>query len=227
MKIIAIIPARGGSKGIAKKNIIDLAGKPLMAWSIDAALQSAYISKTIVSSDDQQILAVAAEYGAQPLLRSKDLATDSSPTAPLVVHALEHYQALGEKFDYMVLLQPTSPLRQSKDIDQAIEQMIEQKASALISVFIPKHTPFKAFKENAQGFLEGLVDNETPFKRRQDLPPTYMPNGAIYIVAVASFLKSHQLFTDNTIPYIMPESQSLDIDTLDDMAQALRHFLHK
>ncbi len=213
LKVIAIIPARGGSKSLPHKNIYLINNKPMIAYSIDASIASSYIDKTIVSSDDDDILNVAKTYKAELLKRPIDLATDTAPTEPVIKHVLENFAG----YDLLILLQPTSPLRTVKHIDAAIELLISKKATSLISVYEPKHTPFKSFKENAQGYLEGLVDNKTPFMRRQDLPKVYMPNGAIYISYVKDFLISQSLFSAKTIPFVMDEAISVDVDTIEDI----------
>ncbi len=215
LKFLSIIPARGGSKGIPKKNIIELAGKPLIAWTIEASLKSKYISKTIVSSDSDEILNIASKYNCHTIKRPGELATDEANSQVVIEHVLKNINA--DSYDYLLLLQPTSPLRDSKDIDLAIEKIIEKKATALISVYTPEHTPLKAFLQNEEGFLKGLVNNKYPFLRRQDLPTVYMPNGAIYIIKIDEFLKHKQLFTNQTIHYKMSIEKSLDIDTFEDL----------
>ena len=200
-----------------RKNIIDLAGKPLIAWTIDASLNSKYITKTVVSSDDAEILAIARRYGADALMRPDALATDTSSSQEVVEHAIN---SLSEPYDYVILLQPTSPLRDSMAIDDAFELFFQSDASALISVREIDSKILKAFKENELGYIEGISNNEYPFTRRQDLPKTYMSNGAIYIVKVDEFMKNSTLFTNKTISYLMNDVKSLDIDTVDDLKKA-------
>lgn len=217
--ILAIIPARGGSKWLPKKNIIDLAGRPLIAWTIDASLQSKYITKTIVSSDSDEILQIAKEYGADILKRPDEFATDTASSEMVVEHALE---SLNMQFDYVILLQPTSPLRDKNDIDDAFEKLFALNATALISVCEFDNKILKAFKENKNGYLEGISNNKFPFMRRQDLPKTYISNGAIYIIKVDDFLKNNSFFTDKTISFVMGEVKSLDIDTNEDLDKMRR-----
>ena len=218
MKILAVIPARGGSKGLPGKNIMDVAGKPLIAWSIDASLDAKEISKTLVSSDDDKILEIARQYGAETLKRPDVLASDEAGSEGLILHALDVEKTLGNHYDYVMLLQPTSPLRNAADIDTAVTQLKNSQAKALISVYTPEHTPYKAFKMNSAGRLEGLVDNKTPFMRRQDLPKTFMPNGAIYLIETAEFEKTGSLFCEEgTLAYEMSLEKSLDIDTMEDV----------
>lgn len=208
MKIISIIPARGGSKGLPKKNILELAGKPLIAWTIESSLKSKYISKTIVSSDCDEILNISSKYGSEILKRPDELARDTTPTEPVVEHILQNIKDLGN-YSYLVLLQPTSPLRDEKDIDEAISKLIQEKdATALISVKEIDNKILKAFKINNNGYLEGISNNKYPFMRRQDLPKVFMPNGAIYIISINEFLKTKRLFSDNAISYLMNEEKS-------------------
>lgn len=215
-KVIAIIPARGGSKGVPLKNMVLVNEKPLIDWTIDAALDSKCISTVVVSSDSEIILNhVKQKNNVICIKRPSNLAQDDTPTEPVIIHALE--QMDDKEFDVILLLQPTSPLRTSKDIDTAYEAFIESKASALISVFEPKHHPLKSFKKNNNGFLEGLINNKFPFMPRQELPEVYQPNGAIYMICKKDFLDSKQLMTNKTIPFIMTEENSVDIDSLLDI----------
>lgn len=213
LKVISIIPARGGSKGLPLKNIYLINNKPLIAYSIEVSIGSTYIDKTIVSSDSEDVLNVGKKFKADILKRPADLASDTVPTEPVIKHVLENF--LG--YDLLILLQPTSPLRTVNHVNAALELFISKQATSLISVYEPKHTPFKSFKENEAGYLEGLVDNKTPFMRRQDLPKVYMPNGAIYICYVKDFLNSESLFSTKTIPFVMDEAVSVDVDTIDDV----------
>lgn len=221
-KVLAIIPARGGSKGLPKKNIIDLAGKPLIAWTIEASLGSKYITKTIVSSDSDEILEVVKNYNTDILKRPIEFASDTSSSEVVVKHVLE---TLDEKYDYIILLQPTSPLRTTVDIDNAFEQLFSSDATALISVCEYDNKILKAFKENEFGYIEGISNNKYPFVRRQDLPKTYMSNGAIYIIKIDKFLENKSFFTDKTISFIMDEIKSLDIDTKEDLDKVNKYII--
>ena len=148
MKVLAIIPARGGSKGIPRKNIIQFSGKPLIQWSIDAALNSSVITDIAVSSDDDEILElVKKNVQIKTIKRPKELAQDNSRTEPVLVHALENIKDV--KYDYLVLIQPTSPLRKASDIDEAFNKLIAINDNSLISVCSIEHHPFKSFKISA------------------------------------------------------------------------------
>jgi CMP-N,N'-diacetyllegionaminic acid synthase len=218
MKVIAIIPARGGSKGIPRKNLVNFSGKPLMQWSIDAALKSKYITDVVVSSDDDEILNVA-QLNEEVLVikRPKELAQDTSKTAPVLTHVLESLKEV--KFDYLILLQPTSPLRTAKDIDLAFEKLLNSEATSLISVCELEHHPFKSFKVDEKGYLQGVINNDYPFYPRQSLPKAYRANGAIYIIKVNNFIKDKRLLTNKATYFEMSIDASLDIDTLKDLRQ--------
>jgi len=217
-KILAIIPARGGSKSIPKKNIVPLAGKPLIAWTIEAALKSKYIDKVAVSSDSDEILSVGKQYGAQPVKRPAHLATDKAAPEPLVFQVMDW---LKEKEDYkpdiIVYLQPTSPLRDKKEINGALETFFRKNCTTLISVYELEKKYLKTFTLNDKGFLQGSVNNKYPFMNRQELPNVYMPDGAIYIITRSAFVKTGQLFSDKTIPYFMGPGGNIDIDSIDDL----------
>ena len=221
LKVLAIIPARGGSKGLKGKNIAPINGVPLLAYSIQAAQKSKYVDLCVVSSDCPRILELAKAYDSEVIQRPAQLAGDSANSECVVEHVISYFP----DFDLILLLQPTSPLRSSRDIDLSLESMIAADATALISVYEPSHTPFKCFKMNENGFLTGLVDNRTPFMRRQDLPVALMPNGAIYLTLTKEFLRNTSFFTEKTIPYTMNITASADIDTqedLDHIAELLR-----
>jgi CMP-N-acetylneuraminic acid synthetase len=216
MKVLAIIPARGGSKGIPKKNLIDVAGKPLVAWAIEAALKSDAISTIVVTSDSKEILEFSSTYkNVRCLERPEHLSKDSSLTEPVISHVLKNLNHTD--YDYLILLQPTSPLRTTDDINAAISLLSTSEATSLISVTEPSHHPLKSFIKDEKGYLKGLVNNEFPFMPRQELPEVFQPNGAIYIVEVAEFLKINKLFTEKTIAYKMSTEKSIDIDTLEDI----------
>lgn len=219
MNILAIIPARGGSKGLPRKNIYFVKGKPLIAYSIEAALGSKFITKIIVSSDDDEILKVSKEFGATPLKRPKKLAQDTSTSEEVIQNVINSLIKQNEEFDILVLLQPTSPLRDASDIDNAIELMLKNNASAVISVTNIGVKPFKTYYLNKKGFLQGVHNNKSPNMRRQDLPDAYLANGAIYAVYTNLFLQYNSLLPKKTIPYIMDILKSYDIDDLEDINQ--------
>lgn len=214
-KILAIITARGGSKGVPGKNIREVGGLPLLAWTILAANQSVYIDRLILSSDDPLIIDVAKQFGCDvPFVRPAYLAEDTSTSADVVLHAIN---ALEEKYDLVVLLQPTSPLRTVGDIDNTIKLVQEGDALSAISVSRVEKPPEWMFEISCEGTLNPLMDNSVVPTRRQDAAELVMPNGAVYVVKVDEFIKNKQFITKNTRPYIMSEQRSIDIDTSDDL----------
>lgn len=207
---LAIIPARGGSKRLPKKNILDLHGKPLILWTIESALKSKYIDKVVVSSDDKKILEISQKYAANTIKRPNKLANGTSSTFDAIKHTIDNV----EKFDYIILLQPTSPLRNEKHIDEAIELLIKKDAEAIISVCEMDHSPLwsntLANDMNMIGFLRDEVLN----KRSQDLPIYYRLNGAIYICKTDRLLSEKTFFLkENIYAYNMDRECSVDIDT--------------
>ena len=205
---LGIILARGGSKRLPRKNILELKGKPLIAWTIEAGLKSRYLDKVIVSSDDNEILSVADNYGADTLKRPEYLASDTATSFDAIKHVLE----CTDDFDYVVLLQPTSPLRNNYHIDEAIELLGEKRADAIISVCEVDHSPLWSNKLPANGSLEGFLTKEAN-NRSQELDKYYRLNGAIYICEEERMLKENTLFIkDNIYAYIMDKKYSVDID---------------
>ena len=216
-KFLALIPARAGSKGIKDKNIIDLKGKPLIAYSIDAALKSKYIDRVVVSTDGEDIAAVAKEWGADvPFLRPDYLASDTAKTIDAVLHCIEALKKAGDSYDYLVLLQPTQPLRQSFHIDEAIEKMLDLDANSLVSVSKVKEHPVLIRTIGEDGKLQNLL-NCSSTVRRQDFPDFYRVNGAIYINKIDENLNETTSLNDNIIPYEMAHEYDVDIDELLDL----------
>ena len=217
LNILAIIPARAGSKGIIDKNIINLHGKPLIAYSIEAGLKSKYINKVVVSTDGEKIAKVAKEYGAQvPFLRPKHLASDTAKTIDSVIHCIEMLKKQGEEYDYMVLLQPTQPLRQYWHIDEAIELMLERDEEALVSVSKVKDHPILMRTIDSNGYAINLLEGSST-KRRQEFPDFYKVNGAIYINKINENLNNDTSLNDNKLVYVMDEKYDVDIDEMQDL----------
>lgn len=216
-KILAIIPARAGSKGIKDKNIIDLNGKPLIAYSIEAGLKSKYIDKVVVTTDGEEIAREAIKYGAEvPFLRPEYLSSDNAKTIDAVIHCIEEMEKLGEKYDYVVLLQPTQPLRQSWHIDEAIELILEKNEEALVSVSKVKDNPILIRSIDSNGYAVNLL-LESSTKRRQDFQDFYKVNGAIYINKINQNLNNKTSLNDNKLVYIMDEKYDVDIDEMLDL----------
>lgn len=206
---LAIIPARGGSKRLPRKNILDLCGKPLISWSIEAALKSKYISKVVVSSDDEEILNISSNFGADIIKRPYELANDTATTFDTVKHTIDNF----ENYDYIVLLQPTSPLRNEKHIDEAIELLEEKQADAIVSVCEMDHSPLWSNTLPKDGNMNNFLRDEVLNKRSQDLEKYYRVNGAIYICKTDKLLENKSFFLkDNIFAYIMDRKSSIDID---------------
>lgn len=217
-KVLSIIPARGGSKGIPRKNIIDLCGRPLISYTIDAGKNSKYIDYVMVSTDDEEIAQVARANGAEvPFLRPEELASDTAKTIDVILHVIKCLREIGQEFDILVLLQPTEPLRTCDDVDAAIETYFEYGCEALASVSeVDDHPILVRSIQNKK--LKPLL-NISSTVRRQDMPKYYRVNGCIYINAISE-INVKTSFNDNPIPYIMEKSHSVDIDELNDLALA-------
>lgn len=216
-KFLAIIPARGGSKRLKRKNVLDLCGKPLIAWSIEAGLQSKYIDKVIVSSDDEEILQISKKFGAKTIKRPNELASDTATTFDAIKHTIDSL----EKYEYIVLLQPTSPLRNAKHIDEAIELLKDKKADAVVSVCEMDHSPLWSNTLDDTLSMSNFLKDEVINKRSQDLQKYYRLNGAIYICKTNLFLKEKSFFLkDNIFAYIMDAKSSIDIDNEIDLEVA-------
>ena len=210
-KVLALIPARGNSKGIPGKNIIDFAGLPLIAHTISAAKLSQYIDAVVVSTDSLEIASVAEKYGAEvPFLRPAHLAEDISKTIDAVIHALDELRSAGRQFDIMVLLQPTQPLRTKEDIDGAMELFVSKNCWSLLSVCEVCDHPIFIRTIGSGGETIPLQACGSTI-RRQDLPVFYKLNGAIYINTIEE-ISENTSFNDNKIAYIMEKSHSVDID---------------
>ena len=212
MNIIAIIPARGGSKGIPRKNVKLLNGIPLIAYSIIEAKKSRFVNHVVVSTEDEEIAGVAREWGAEiPCMRPHKLAMDDVPTLPVIQHMTICAEKSYGVVDVVVLLQPTSPLRTVEDIDAAIGKLIETKADAVVSVVEMKQHPYLSFKLEGDR-LEPLYGVEKRVQR-QKLPSTYALNGAVYVTRRDVLLNSG-LYGEDNRAIVMPEERSIDIDDM-------------
>lgn len=213
---LALIPARGGSKGLPGKNIKNFGGKPLIAWTIEAALACSYVERVILSSDDEEIMTVARKYGCEvPFKREASLSGDTTSTVDVVIDALERYPETKT----IILLQPTSPLRNSDDLQNALSLYFDSGAKSCVSVCEAAQSPYWMFSISEQRKLVSLnIGREV--HRRQELEQAYALNGAIYIADVEWFRNIRTFIDANTIAFVMPQSRSVDIDTLDDFEHA-------
>lgn len=212
-RILAVIPARGGSKGIPKKNIKELAGKPLIAWTIDAASKSKYIDKCVVSTDDFEIQSVVERYGGEVLVRPDELARDDSPSIVAILHAVDN----NPNFDFVVMLQPTSPLRTEKDIDGCIEECFKNNEECCVSVTEAEISPYWMYRLDGENRLEPILPiNKDRWYQRQKLPAVYQLNGAVYVASV-KYAREHFAMVDSGArAYVMPAERSYDIDNMID-----------
>lgn len=214
--VLGLITARGGSKGVPRKNLRLLGGKPLIAWTIEAAQKSAYLDRLILSSDDMEIIDTARRWGCEaPFVRPPELATDSSDSLSVVKHALE---ALDRSYDYLVLLQPTSPLRSAGDIDACLTLCHERDVSSCVSVVEAEKTPFWMFKRDESGTLVPLFAPEEMPARRQDAPPVYVLNGAVFVAGTNHLKSGGSFVASDTVSHVMTKAVSVDIDTENDLA---------
>lgn len=214
--ILGVIPARGGSKSVPHKNLAPLNGKPMLVYTIEAAQNSHLLTHFVVSSEDEKIIQVAKQYGAPaPFVRPAELATDEAPSLPVVQHAVREMEArLGVVFEYVVLLQPTSPLRTGADIDTALEKLIRTGADSVVSVVrIAHHHPARMrFIENDL-LVQLPMGEPKELQRRQDLPPVYIRNGAIFATRRSVVMGENSFLGKVSRPYLMPESRSANVDT--------------
>lgn len=214
IKVLGIIPARGGSKGLPGKNIKLLAGKPLIAWTIKAALESHMLDRVIVSTDDPKIAKISRKWGAEtPFLRPKQLARDRTRSLPVLKHAisfLKHKE--GYIPDVVVLLQPTSPLRKPKHIRQALSLFHRTKANSLVGVCRAEHSPYWMMRlKGTQSFP--LMADSKKYERRQDCPPVYRVNGAMYVTGYHVLMTKDKIMDKNARAFVMDAHSSIDIDT--------------
>ncbi|MFK7800625.1 MAG: NTP transferase domain-containing protein [Anaerolineae bacterium] len=215
MELLALITARGGSKGIIRKNVLDVAGQPLIAWTIQAALQAESVKRVVVNTDDDEIASVAKRFGADvPFMRPDILAQDTTPSIDVLIHAIKWFQDYENYSpDYLMLLQPTSPLRTTLDIEAAIEVASVHDADAVVSVSASHAHPYWMKQVTDDGRLKDFMSPEQAYSNRQSLPPVYALNGAIYIVKPDVLVQKRTWFTDKTYAYVMPAERSLDIDS--------------
>lgn len=213
MNNLAIIPARSGSKGLKDKNIKLLAGRPLIAYSIEAARKAGIYSHILVSTESEKYGEIATQYGAEvPFYRSEKNASDSASSWDVVKEVLKNYKEVGIEFDTFTLLQPTSPMRSYEDIQKAYQLFIDKKAVGIVSVCEMEHSPLWSNTLPENNSLSGFLENESN-KQRQKLKTFYRINGAIYIATVKAFLEDTNLYREGCYAYKMPAERSIDIDT--------------
>lgn len=223
MRVLGLIPARGGSKGVPRKNIRMLAGKPLLQYTAEAALAARRLSRVVLTTEDVEIAEVGKRCGLDvPFLRPQELAQDSTPTLPVMQHALRWLENAGDSFDAVCLLQPTSPLRTAETIDGCIEMLEQYQADCVVTMEkVPeKYNPHWVYLKNEQGFMQVSTGEKNPIPRRQDLPPAYHREGSVYVTRCAIILNQNSLYGDKVFGYLQDDFRSINIDTLEDWARA-------
>jgi len=224
MKILGLIPARGGSKGIPRKNIKLLGDRPLIDYTIKTGLACKQLDALVVSSEDEAIIAVSKNAGAAaPFIRPVALASDTAPTIDTVLHALHYFENINQSFDAVCLLQATTPFRHLTDLETAIQTFIQSDADSLISVNKVPHqfNPHWIFEKAADGdYLKIATGEKEIISRRQDLPPAYYRDGAIYLTKTKVILEKKSLYGDKIIHHLMTNSPDINIDTMEDWKKA-------
>jgi len=214
-RVFAVIPARGGSKGVPRKNIAPLGGRPLIGWTVASARSSVTVDRLILSSDDPEIVAAAQAEGCEaPFLRPAEFSDDAARSIDVVRHAMDWAERAGEgPYDYLVLLQPTSPLRIGADIDQCVRACHESGAPAAVAVVEPPHSPYWMYAREEGGRLSPLLPPPAGASRRQDLPAAYLPNGAVYVGRWGALRQAETFMMEGAVGVVMPPERSIDIDT--------------
>ncbi len=223
-RVLAVIPARGGSKGVPRKNIIPLCGKPLLAYTIGPALEAQCLTNVMVSTEDEEIAAVARGLGAEvPFMRPAALATDQAKSLPVVQHAVRTMEArAGQPYDVIVLLQPTTPLRTAADIDAGVEKLLKTGGDSVVSVAeVGGHHPFRMKRVLADGRLINYIDQGFEDMRpRQVLPPVYLRSGDLYIACRHVVMEQDSMVGENCYAYVIPPERAVNIDTRFDLMLA-------
>jgi CMP-N,N'-diacetyllegionaminic acid synthase len=216
--VLALIPARGGSKGLPGKNIKVINGKPLVAWSIECALKSKYIDKVIVSTDSNKIASISKKFKAEvPFLRPKELSTDKASSMDVIFHCVDWLEQKKKIYDLIVLLEPTSPLRDAEDIDKAIELLLkEKKAESIVGVCKVESAHPDFLVKLEKDFLRPYKENKFKTTRRQDISDLYFFEGSLYISYIKSLKKHKTFYHKNTLSYVVPKWKSFELDDIID-----------
>lgn len=222
-KVLGLIPARGASKGVPRKNIKLLCGKPLLEYTAESALACRFLSRVILSTDDEEVAEVGLRCGLEvPFLRPAELAADDTPMLPVVQHSVRWMEQLGERFDAICLLQPTNPLRRAKDIDGCIELLMQSEADAVVTVLpVPaEYNPHWVYFEDNDGGLYLSTGDPSPIARRQDLPPAFHREGSVYVTRRDVVMEGNSLYGERLIGYRLDSAASVNIDTTEDWQRA-------
>ena len=223
MKVLGIVTARGGSKGVPRKNVRLLAGKPLIQYTAEAARAAKLLTKTSLTTDDKEIAEVGRQCGLEvPFLRPPELARDDTPTLPVLQHAVRFFEDQGEFFDAICLLQPTNPMRQSSDIDACVALLEKTGVDSVVTVLpVPaEYNPHWVYFRNDDGTFRLSTGEKTPIPRRQLLPPAFHREGSVYVMRRAVLMLKNSLFGDTLAGQLMDPARSVNIDTMEDWAEA-------
>jgi CMP-N,N'-diacetyllegionaminic acid synthase len=218
-RVLAIVPARAGSKGLPGKNVRQLGGKPLLAWPTVAAKASRYVDRVIISTDSQEFADIAVAHGAEcPFLRPADLASDTAPSIGFILHALSTLEAEGEVYDFVVLLEPTSPLTEASDVDGALEQLVASNADAIVGVSAmeTQHPAFSVLRDATGRIKPAQSADFANLPRRQDLAPVFALDGSLYISAVAALRRESGFCHDRTLGFVTERHKAFEVDDLVD-----------
>lgn len=224
MRVLGLVPARGGSKGIPRKNIMPLCGKPLLQYTAEAALTSHLLSKVILSTEDEEIADVGRHCGLSvPFLRPLELARDDTPTLPVVEHAVRWMESHGEHFDAICLLQPTSPMRAPEDIDSCIDLLARSGADSVVTVLpVPdEYNPHWVYFRDQNGLLNLSTGEADPITRRQGLPPAFHREGSVYVTRRDVLMEAHSLYGSRLAGFVLDPSRSVNIDGPADWQRAV------
>lgn len=220
-QVLALIPARAGSKGMPHKNVLEVAGRPLIGWTILAARESRFVDRVVVSTDGEDIARIARDLGADvPFMRPAELSSDEATAKDVVLHCMEELEKAGTRYEILVLLQPTSPLRTGEDIDQALELLVSRHAEAIVGVCKTGHSPLWVNTLPPDGDMSHFLRPEIVSRLRQSLPDYYRVNGAIYITRWQRLRSGGWFFGPGSFAYVMPPGRSVDIDSTFDLQVA-------
>jgi CMP-N-acetylneuraminic acid synthetase len=222
-RVLGLIPARGGSKGVPGKNIRLLCGKPLLQYTAEAALASCHLARVILSTDDAEIATVGERCGLEvPFLRPPHLAQDQTPMLPVVQHALTWLESRGERFSAVCLLQPTNPLRRTEDIDGCIELFIQEDAEGVVTILPVPHeyNPHWVYFRRDDGSLQLSTGEDEPIPSRQSLPSAYHREGSVYVIRTSVISERHSLYGEQLLGYPVDPNYSVNIDRIEDWQRA-------
>lgn len=218
--VLGLIPAKGGSTRLRRKNILPVGGKSLLEWTVDAALESGVLDRLVLSTEDDEIARLGRDAGADvPFMRPPELARDPAGVVDVALHALGELSELGEHYTTLVILLPTCPLRGADDIRAATRLFAEKQASFLMSVGPYDHTPFAALQLDKDGLLHPYFPEFTG-RKGPEMPAAFRPNGAIHVLDVEAFRRERSYFAQPLVAYVMPAERSVDIDSAMDLAVA-------